>query len=33
MDVLQKIFDMTAFGELAADPGALLMLGIGFLLL
>lgn len=33
MDILQKIYDMTAFGEIAAAPGTLLMLLLAFLLL
>lgn len=33
MDTLQRLYDMTAFGELAAQPSTLLMLAIGFLLL
>jgi len=33
MEILQRLFEMSAFGELAQDPGAILMLGIGFLLL
>ncbi|GJM32957.1 MAG: glutaconyl-CoA decarboxylase subunit beta [Saprospiraceae bacterium] len=31
--MLQKLYDMTAFGELQQDPGALLMLALGFGLL
>jgi sodium ion-translocating decarboxylase beta subunit len=31
--ILQKLFEMTAFGEIARDPGLLLMLALGFLLL
>ena len=33
MDTLQKLYDMTAFGELAASPGTLLMLAIALFLL
>src|SRR5690606_32934883 len=33
MEILRKIYDMTAFGEIADQPGALLMLAIGFFLL
>lgn len=33
MEVLNKIFEMTAFGELAASPGTILMLLISFVLL
>ncbi len=33
MDILQRLYDMTAFGELAAQPSTLLMLALGFLLL
>ncbi len=32
MDILQKLYDMTAFGELAANPATLLMLAIAVLL-
>ena len=32
-EIFDKLFEMTAFGELAADPGALFMLVVGFLLL
>lgn len=32
-EILQKLFEMTALEELAADPGSLLMLFIGFFLL
>ncbi|MEL7529819.1 MAG: sodium ion-translocating decarboxylase subunit beta [Bacteroidota bacterium] len=33
MEVLQQLFDMTALGELATQPGSLLMLALGFGLL
>ncbi len=33
MDTLQKLYEMTAFGELAASPGTFLMLAIAFFLL
>ncbi|MEM6348903.1 MAG: sodium ion-translocating decarboxylase subunit beta [Bacteroidota bacterium] len=33
MKVLQQLFDMTALGELASQPGSLLMLALGFGLL
>ncbi|MEL6592242.1 MAG: sodium ion-translocating decarboxylase subunit beta [Bacteroidota bacterium] len=33
MEVLQRLFDMTALGELGAQPGSLLMLALGFGLL
>lgn len=33
MEVLNKLYEMTAFGELFQSPGTILMLGIGFLLL
>ena len=33
MEILERLFQMTAFGELAVSPGTLLMLSIGFLLL
>jgi sodium ion-translocating decarboxylase beta subunit len=33
MMILQKLFEMTAFGEIAEDPGLILMLALGFLLL
>ena len=33
MDILQRLYDMTAFGELAASPGTLFMLAIAILLL
>jgi sodium ion-translocating decarboxylase beta subunit len=33
MMILQKLFEMTAFGEIAEDPGLMLMLALGFLLL
>ncbi len=33
MDILQKIYDMTAFGQLAADPWSILMIVIAVLLL
>lgn len=33
MEILSKLYDMTAFGELIEDPGSLLMLAIGFGLL
>ncbi|MFT4665252.1 MAG: sodium ion-translocating decarboxylase beta subunit [Polaribacter sp.] len=33
MDILQRLYDMTAFGELAAQPSTLLMLALAFLLL
>lgn len=33
MEVLKKLYDMTAFGELAANPASLVMLSIAFLLL
>lgn len=33
MEVLQQLFDMTALGELATQPGSLLMLALAFLLL
>ena len=32
-DILDKLYEMTAFGELIDDPGAILMLLVGFLLL
>ncbi len=33
MEIIQQLYDMTAFGELAQEPGALLMLFLGFVLL
>ena len=33
MDILQKIYDMTAFGQLAADPWSILMIAIAIVLL
>ena len=33
MDILNKLYEMTAFGELAQEPASILMLLIGFLLL
>ncbi|HNZ72834.1 MAG TPA: sodium ion-translocating decarboxylase subunit beta, partial [Prolixibacteraceae bacterium] len=33
MDVLQKLYEMTAFGSLIENPGSLLMLAIGSILL
>lgn len=33
MDILGKLYEMTAFGELIKDPGAILMIAISFLLL
>ena len=33
MEIIQKLYDMTAIGELISDPGALLMIAISFLLL
>ena len=33
MEVLNKLYEITAFGELFQSPGTILMLGIGFLLL
>jgi len=33
MEILERLFQMTALGELAVSPGTLLMLSIGFLLL
>ena len=33
METLQKLYDMTAFGELASSPGSILMLAISFFLL
>lgn len=33
MEVLNKLYEMTAFGELFQSPGTILMLGMGFLLL
>jgi carboxybiotin decarboxylase len=33
MDVLSRLLEMTAWHEIAADPGALLMMGISFFLL
>jgi len=33
VDTLQKLYEMTAFGELAASPGTFLMLAIAFFLL
>jgi len=33
MDILEKLFEMTALGDFAVSPGALLMLAIGFVLL
>ncbi|MEZ4829022.1 MAG: sodium ion-translocating decarboxylase subunit beta [Bacteroidia bacterium] len=33
MELLEKLWEMTAFGELFSSPGTILMLGIGFLLL
>ena len=33
MEILEKLYDMTAFGELAANPWTLLMLSLSFVLL
>lgn len=33
MEILSKLYEMTAFGELIEEPAALLMLAIGFLML
>ncbi len=33
MDILSRLYEMTAFRELAEDPGALLMIALSFLLL
>ena len=33
MDTLQRLYDMTAFGEITEEPATLIMLAIGFLLL
>jgi len=33
VETLQKLYDMTAFGELASSPGSILMLAISFFLL
>ncbi len=33
MEILTKLYDMTAIGELIQSPGTLVMLGLGFLLL
>ena len=33
MEILEKLYDMTAFGEIAENPASLLMLLVGFLLL
>lgn len=33
MDILQKLYEMTALGELVISPGTVLMLLIGFILL
>lgn len=33
MEILTKLYDMTAIGELIQSPGTLIMLGLGFLLL
>lgn len=33
MDIISRLYEMTAFRELAADPGAILMLALSFLLL
>ncbi|MEZ4950203.1 MAG: sodium ion-translocating decarboxylase subunit beta [Saprospiraceae bacterium] len=33
MEILEKVFEMTAFDDLAANPGSLLMIALGFFLL
>lgn len=33
MEILHKLYDMTAFGEIAADPGGLFMIALAFFLL
>ncbi len=33
MEILHRLYDMTAFGEIASDPGSILMLALSFFLL